>query len=166
VRGRASAPLVGLHLGTAVGGAKLWPALSFARLADRLRQASLVPVLLGSPADAAGAAAVLAATRTPIPSLVGRDRPALLPGLLSRLACVVSGDTGVAHLAAAVGVPTVTLFGPTDPTRTAPRATKSRAVRGSAPCAPCFLTTCPIDHVCLRGVSVSSVAAAVTEAIG
>jgi heptosyltransferase-2 len=160
-----SSRLVGLHLGAAVGSSKLWPAGSFARLAGRLRRAGLVPVLLGSGADAGTAAAVLSDASVAIPSLVGRDRPALLPGLLSGLGCLVSGDTGVAHLAAALGVPTVTLFGPTDPGRTAPRGAGARAVVGSAPCAPCFLPTCPIDHVCLRDVAVTAVASQVMEAV-
>ena len=99
--------------------------------------------------DADTAAAVLRAAGGPIASLVGRDRPALLPRLLARLRCLVSGDTGVAHLAAAVDVATVTLFGPTDRRLTAPRGPPSRTLDRAAPCAPCFLPRCPIDHVCL-----------------
>jgi ADP-heptose:LPS heptosyltransferase len=99
-----------------------------------------------------------------IPSLVARDRLELLPRLLARLACLVSSDTGVAHLAAAVGTPTVTLFGPTDPRLTAPRSRAARTVEGRAPCAPCFLPRCPIDHVCMRDITAASVAEAVEEA--
>jgi heptosyltransferase-2 len=164
--GGAPARLVGLHVGTAVGTAKRWPAASFAGLAGRLRAAGLAPLLLGGPGDRAAADAVRAEARHSIPSLVGRDRPALLPDLLSRLACLVSGDTGVAHLAAALDVPTVTLFGPTDPARTAPRGRAAHLIVGSAPCAPCFLATCPIDHVCLRDLAVASVASQVLEAVG
>jgi ADP-heptose:LPS heptosyltransferase len=76
----------------------------------------------------------------------------------------VSGDTGVAHLAAAVGTPTVTLFGPTDPGLTVPRSRRARHIHGRAPCAPCFLERCPIDHVCMRDITAASVAQAVTEA--
>ncbi len=156
--------LVGLHVGSALGGAKLWPAASFARLAVALRRTGLVPLLLGAPGDAGTAAAVGRAAGTPVASLVGRDRPALLPAVLTRIGCLVSGDTGVAHLAAALGVPTVTLFGPTDPARSAPRGAAARVVVGAAPCAPCFLTRCPIDHECLRAVSVAAVARQVAEA--
>jgi ADP-heptose:LPS heptosyltransferase len=100
-----------------------------------------------------------------IPSLVARDRLELLPRLLTRLACLVSSDTGVAHLAAAVGTPTVTLFGPTDPRLTAPRSRAARRVDGRAPCAPCFLPRCPIEHVCMRDITAASVVEAVDEAL-
>jgi ADP-heptose:LPS heptosyltransferase len=71
------------------------------------------PILLGAPDDAPAAAQITSAVD--VASLVGRDRPGLLPAVLAGLDALVSGDTGVAHLAAALGTPVVTLFGPTDP---------------------------------------------------
>jgi len=155
---------VGLHIGAAFGPSKLWPPASFARLADALASDGLAPVLLGAPSDAEAAERVIAASPRPLASLVGRDRPALLPRLFSRLRCLVSGDTGVAHLAAAVGTPTVTLFGPTDPWLTAPRGGGARAVSRATPCAPCFLATCPIEHRCLRDIEPGDVAGQVRAA--
>jgi heptosyltransferase-2 len=152
---------VGLHLGVAGGPAKRWPAESFGALADRLHAARLTPLLLGAPEDAPRARRVLAAARPEPPSLVGQDRPALLPHVLARLGALVSGDTGVAHLAAALGVPTVTLFGPTDPALSAPRGPAAVVVVGAAPCAPCMLDACPIEHVCMRAISPADVAARV-----
>lgn len=151
-------PPVGLHLGAAGGSAKQWPVASFARLVLRLRDSGATPLLLGGPEDVGRAAQVCEAVGWAAPSLVGRDRPALLPHLLVRLSSLVSGDTGVAHLAAALGVPTVTLFGPTDARLTAPRGPAARVMAGEAPCAPCFLPSCPIDHVCLRSLAADAVA--------
>jgi heptosyltransferase-2 len=152
---------VGLHLGASFGPSKLWPAEAFGEAATRLRERGLAPILLGSPADTGMAAAVSTSAGWAVPSLVGHDRVGLLPRLLARLSCLVSSDTGVAHLAAAVGTPTVTLFGPTDPRLTAPRGRTALTVEGRAPCAPCFLPRCPIDHVCMRDITGASVAAAV-----
>ena len=156
---------VGLHLGAAFGSSKLWPAEAFGRLAQRLQAAGLAPVLLGTGEDTDTAAAVARAARTPLPSLVGRDRAALLPRLLSRLGCLVSGDTGVAHLAAALGVATVTLFGPTDRRLSAPRGRASRVLERGAPCAPCFLPRCPIDHICLTAIEPEEVLTEVRLAV-
>jgi lipopolysaccharide heptosyltransferase II len=155
---------VGLHLGAAFGSSKLWDPAAYAELASRLDEVGVRAVLLGSAADRATADTVLEAAGRPIPSLVGRDRAALLPRLLARLGVLVSGDTGVAHLAAAVGTPTVTLFGPTDPGLTSPRGAASRPLQGHAPCAPCFLTRCPIEHPCMRTIAPEVVAKAVLEA--
>ena len=159
-------PLVGLHLGAAFGSSKLWPAESYGRLARLLTADGLRPVLLGTSDDAATAAAVGRAAEMDVASLVGRDRPALLPRLLSRLRCLVSGDTGIAHLAAAVGVATVTLFGPSDRRLTAPRGPAARVLDREAPCAPCFRPTCPIDHICLTRIEPEAVLHEVRVALG
>ena len=161
----AGTALVGLHLGAAFGSSKLWPAEAFGRLGRQLHEAGLRPVLLGTKDDADTAARVESAAGGPLPSLVGRDRPALLPRLLARLRCLVSGDTGVAHLAAAVGVATVTLFGPTDRRLTAPRGREAHVLDRAVPCAPCFLPTCPIDHICLTRISPEAVLHEVRRAV-
>ncbi|HET8577306.1 MAG TPA: lipopolysaccharide heptosyltransferase II [Methylomirabilota bacterium] len=157
--------LVGLHLGAAFGSSKLWPSEFFGRLAGRLLEEGAQPVLMGVPADERTAAAVVQSARCAVPSLVGRDRAASLPRLLARLDCLVSGDTGVAHLAAALRIPTVTLFGPTDKRLTAPRSVSAQVLDHDAPCAPCFLPACPIDHICLRGIGPDEVHARVRQAI-
>ncbi len=158
-------PTIGLHLGAAAGPAKRWTSGGWADLAGQLARGGFKPVLLGGPGDAAIAEEVGRLAAPPPRSLVGRDRPALLPHLVARLACLVSADTGVAHLAAALGVPTVTLFGPTDPRLSAPRSPKARVLAPGAPCAPCFLAACPIDHVCMRAIGAGVVEAAVRAAL-
>jgi len=157
--------VIGLHLGAAFGPSKRWPSKSFVRLAALLHRNALCPLLLGPSEHEEMAAAIVDGSECAVPSLVGRDRPALLPGLLGRLSCLVSGDTGVAHLAAALRVPTVTLFGPTDPQRTAPRAKTARVVCRGVPCAPCFLTECPIDHICMTGIDPEEVLSEVRSVV-
>ncbi len=161
-----NAPLVGLHVGAAFGPSKLWPAGRWASLASELARRGLAPVLLGSSADLPVACEVLTHCPTPVASLVGRDSPALLPRLLSRLTLLVSGDTGVAQLAAAMKVGVVALFGPTDPRLTAPRGSRVRIISKGVACSPCFLTDCPIDHPCMGGIDVDEVVAAALTLVG
>ena len=154
VRPRSSSPRIGVQLGAAYGPAKLWPVervIEFCQLASS-KGATLV--LLGAPDDAATAARITEVV--PVPSLIGRDRPALLPAVLTELDVLISGDTGVAHLAAALGTPVVTLFGPTDPGLSAPRG-PAQIVTHPVPCAPCFYRECPIEHPCLREISARAV---------
>jgi heptosyltransferase-2 len=156
-------PMVGVHLGAAYGPAKVWVherIVEFCRLAPAL---GVAPVLLGAPSDERAAAAVVQATSTV--SLVGRDHPDLLPALLAELAVLVSGDTGVAHLAAALGTPVVTLFGPTSAALTAPRG-RVAIVRRAVPCSPCFYRACPIEHPCMREISAAEVGERVTALLG
>jgi len=141
---------VGIHLGAAYGPAKLWPSARVAAFCRLLVERGDTPVLLGAPSDAEVAGTIVA--QAPVASLVGRDRPALLPALLSELDVLVSGDTGIAHLAAALGLRVVTLFGPTDPHLSAPRGCAT-VVTHPVPCSPCFYRTCPIEHPCLDGIS-------------
>jgi heptosyltransferase-2 len=147
-------PRVGVHLGAAYGPAKVWARERVVEFCRRGPARGVVPVLLGAPSDAPAAADVLRETRAV--SLVGRDGPDLLPAVLTEIAVLVSGDTGVAHLAAALGTPVVALFGPTDPALTAPLGGVA-VVRHPVPCAPCFYRACPIDHPCMRGILAETV---------
>ena len=158
-------PRVGLQLGAALGPAKLWPSARIAALAARLVARGIHPVLLGGPQAREIADAVQAAAGEPIRSLVGRDRPALLAALIGELDALVGADSGPAHVAAAVGVPAVTLFGPTDPRLTAPLGSGQQALWHRPACGPCFLRECPIDHRCLHAIEVSEVEAAVVTAL-
>lgn len=142
-------PRVGVHLGAAFGPAKLWPPARVSAFCRLVHERGGRAVLLGAPGDGPRAAAVLA--EAPAGNLVGRDQPALLPAVLAGLDWLVAGDTGVAHLAAAVGTPVVALFGPTDPALTAPRG-PAAVIVGRAPCAPCFYRACPIEHPCLASI--------------
>ncbi len=155
--------LVGVHLGAAFGPAKVWARERVVEFCRALLARGATPLLLGAPADAALAAAVRAGAAAP--SLVGRDSPELVPAVLAELDVLVAGDTGVAHLAAALGTSVVTLFGPTDPALTAPRG-RVAVVSHPVPCAPCFHRVCPIDHPCMRLLEARRVEERVTALLG
>jgi heptosyltransferase-2 len=157
---------VAIQLGAAFGPSKLWPPEHLAALARALEAEGVPVVFLGSPAAAPLLEAVTRALGQAPRSLVGRDHPELLPALVAQFGVLVAPDSGPAHVAAAVGVPVVALFGPTDPERSAPLGAGHAALWRRPPCAPCFLPTCPIDHRCLRALPVEEVLAAVRVRTG
>jgi heptosyltransferase-2 len=75
----------------------------------------------------------------------------------------VTNDSGSMHIASALGLPTVAVFGATDDTTTGPTGPLSRVVREHAECSPCLLRECPIDHRCMRAVTAARVADAALE---
>src|SRR5262249_46018521 len=151
---------VGIQLGAAFGPSKLWPPARLAALATALDGDGIPVVFLGGPGASALLAEVSAALPRPPRSLVGRDHPALLPALLGELSALVTPDSGPAHVAAAVGVPVVAIFGPTDPRLTAPLGQGHAALWSRPPCAPCFRARCPTAPRCLEPVAAEEVAAA------
>jgi heptosyltransferase-2 len=151
--------IVAVHLGAAFGPSKLWPAERIAELCRLLAGRGQVPVLLGARDDADLAARLVADTG--VASLVGRDGPDLLTAVLAEVDALVCGDTGVGHLAAALGTPVAALFGPTDPRLSAPRG-RVRVLVHPVPCSPCFYRVCPIEHPCLRGIEAVRVGDALT----
>ncbi|MGH7319347.1 MAG: lipopolysaccharide heptosyltransferase II [Candidatus Rokuibacteriota bacterium] len=152
---------VAIQLGAAFGPSKLWPVDRLAALATRLSEQGTPAVFLGGSDAAPLLRRVEAALTAPARSLVGRDHPALLPALLAEFAVVVAPDSGPAHVAAAVGVPVVTVFGPTDPRQTAPLADRQTPLWRRPACAPCFQPQCPIDHRCMSAITVDDVVTAV-----
>jgi len=142
---------------------KLWPEARFAALADRLvaRYDARV-VFTGGPGDRAAVGRIAAGMDRPARDLAGRTSLRELAALYRRARCVISTDTGPMHLAAAVGTPTVALFGPTAPWRTGPCGPGHQVVRAPAACAPCFKRRCAAGG-CMDRISVDRVMDAVAR---
>lgn len=148
-----------LNPGAAFGSAKRWPADRYAVLADRLVEDLGMKILLtGARADGPVARVVRSAARYPdrVIDLTGRTDIQLLGAVLKRCAVFVTNDTGAMHVGAAVGVPVVAIFGPTDPKTTSPVG-QHALLRHPVPCSPCLLRECPIDHRCMTGITVDHV---------
>ncbi len=156
-------PVIALNPGAVYGTAKRWPADRYAALADRLVTDGFRPLLVGAPSDVQVAAAVRAASANPegLVDLTGRTDLKGLAGVLRCCSAFVTNDTGAMHVAAAVGTPLVAIFGPTDPTTTGPVSRRATLLRRPVFCSPCLLRECPIDHRCMRGISVAEVHEAV-----
>jgi heptosyltransferase-2 len=157
-------PWLGLNPGAFYGTAKRWLPERFAAVGDLVaaRKGAKV-VLLGGPAERGLAEHVAALMTTPARVLTGETSLPELLGVLANLRGFVTNDSGPMHLAAALGVPQVAVFGSTDWRETAPFGDKAILVREETECAPCMLRECPIDHRCMLRVSVDRVAAAAGE---
>ena len=166
-------PMFGLNPWAEYGPAKRWPLAMFAAAAKEIQKRTncLWLIFGGEPevsvgaeiADALGHGSAGARKLASLTSL--RELCALLK--LCRV--VLTNDTGPMHVAAALGTPVVALFGSTSPELTGPGLpgdTRHRLLSCSAPCAPCFHRTCPIDLRCMTGLSVESVVKAVMEVVG
>ncbi len=148
---RPRRPWIGLHPG-ARPPARRWPVEYFAQLADELAsQFGAQIILTGSSAEHATVQAVIDRMHTPAVNLAGKTSLGGLGALISKLDLFISNDTGPAHLAHALDMPSITLFGPADYQRWAPLDQEIHVpLRRPVACSPCGYWTCPIDHRCLR----------------
>jgi heptosyltransferase-2 len=162
--GEAGARWVGLNPGAAFGRAKRWWPDRYAALAERLgRRAGARVAILGSASERPLAERIAALLPTPPRILCGETDLGGLVGVLSELRLLITNDSGPMHLASALGTSTLGVFGPTDWRETAPRGARAAIVRQDIPCAPCKLRECPIDHRCMREVTVDRVTTAALE---
>lgn len=154
-------PLVGLFPGAEWGASKRWPWRRFAELATELRRRlpESRQLVVAGPKEVWLAVRVFEESGK-IHPVIGPDLDlGALAGVLSHLDLLVTNDSGPMHLAAALGVPCVALFGPTDPRRTAPAGDGHVVLSRDLWCSPCFRRRCPLlHHGCLRGISVAQVA--------
>ena len=118
-------------------------------------------VLIGAASERANAASVIQQMNQPgAVNLAGETTMAELIGLLARCDLLVTNDTGPAHVAAALGTPTLTIFGPTNEFETAPTGKQSELIRAEGiECARCMHRDCPIDHRCMTRIAPEDVLA-------
>lgn len=158
---RSDALRVALAPGAAYGSAKCWPPERFAQLADRLiADFDADVIVFGATSERAVAERIVAAMRRRPAVLVGQTQIGELPALFGRCQLFIGNDSGAMHVAAAVGLPVVAIFGPTDPFGTAPVTPRRTLVHQRVSCSPCFLRHCPVDHRCMTRVPVDAVYAA------
>ena len=152
---------IAIGAGASYGSAKCWPPDRFAELANRLQAQNNADVILfGTPAEAAVSSAIAAGMGNPPINLTGKTSIADLPALLSQCHLFIGNDSGAMHVAAAVGLPVVAVFGPTDPFGTAPVTPRCSIIQEKPYCSPCFLRRCPTDHRCMTRVTPDAVEAA------
>lgn len=152
---------IAVGAGASYGSAKCWPPSRFAELANRLQsQTDADVILFGTAGEASVSNAISAEMCRPPIDLTGKTPIAELPALLSKCHLFIGNDSGSMHVAAAVGLPVVAVFGPTDPHGTAPVTPRCAIVQEKPYCSPCFLRRCPTDHRCMRNITPAMVEAA------
>jgi ADP-heptose:LPS heptosyltransferase len=86
-------------------------------------------------------------------------------GIIAAAKLAVGPDTGLMHIAAALKVPVISLWGATDPARTGPYGFESFTIKGTAPCSPCYLKRCAIGRQCMRSIGTDEIAAQLKRVI-
>jgi heptosyltransferase-2 len=158
---RSNALRVAIGAGASYGSAKCWPPDRFAEVANCLAAESDADIILfGTANEIAVSAAITAAMRRPPIDFTGKTSVADLPAFLSQCHLFIGNDSGAMHVAAAVGLPAVAIFGPTDPLGTAPITPRCTIVQEKPYCSPCFLRRCPTDHRCMTRISPAAVSTA------
>jgi heptosyltransferase-2 len=163
-RGLAEAPIAALAPGAA-HATKRWPVRHWSELAGRLRAGGLTPVVVGGPGDRG-----IAHQLTDVPSAAGEFSLQETGALLARARVLVSGDTGVMHMATGVGTPVVALFGPTVARfGFFPYGAPAQVLERALPCRPCTAmgsARCPLGHHrCLDEIAAAEVVAAVDRLV-
>jgi heptosyltransferase II len=159
--------VVGINPGAFYGKAKRWFADRYAQVADALisRYGARI-ALFGSPTDCAIVEEVAANMQHPSVILAGQTTLGQLMGLLKECSLLITNDSGPMHLAAALDVPQLALFGSTSETATGPISRRAVVIKHSVDCNPCFLRECPTDFRCMKGISVQEVAEAAQSILG
>ncbi len=164
-RADADKPLVLLCPGSVNSRAKRWPVERYAALADQLAESGASVVLIGSPGELEVSKQVINLARRPPVLLTGSTSVAVVTALISVADVLVTNDTGPAHIGAAVGTPTLVIFGPTNPLTTRPYGPAGEMMRHPPDCAPCMLRDCPIDHRCMTAITPEEVFQRTTQLI-
>ena len=150
----AGKPLVVLVPGT-IWETKHWTIEGFAGVAREFLRQGFAVALAGTKRDETRCRQIAAAAAGTI-NLCGKTTPADLVALIRRAEVAVTNDSGSMHVAASLGKPMVSVFGPTNPVHIGPYQRPESVVRVDLPCSPCNyrrLSQCPFDHACMKQVT-------------
>ena len=158
----AHVTLVACMVGAEYGPAKQWPVRHFAKAADLLSAQGIKVCILGSAKETKTAAQIEALSKFPIYNLAGKTSLTDVIDLLAGCNAAVSNDSGLMHIAAAVNVPVVALYGATAPGYTPPLHAQAKSFYVKLACSPCWRRTCQYNHYrCLADILPQAVCEAV-----
>ena len=149
---------------SAYGAAREWPSARFSELARRLVARGMAVIVCGTASECETCRQVAEAAGDGVVSAAGQTDLPTLSGLVRRAALAVCNDSGLAHLAGAVGTKTVTLYGSTSSAWTAALGPSVTVIQHPPVCSPCFRRTCRIGYPCLTGLLLDEVDGVCREA--
>ena len=157
--GAPRAGVIGVSPGAAYGTAKRWLPERFAEAAGKLATARGASIALFGSAGERSVCEQIAQSLNGyrVTNHAGQTTLAQFIDLAGRCELFLSNDSGAMHIASALGVPTLAIFGATDDGATGPTGPKARVVRQQVECSPCLLRECPIDHRCMTRVTADRV---------
>ncbi|MGQ5523820.1 lipopolysaccharide heptosyltransferase II [Chitinimonas sp. PSY-7] len=159
-------PIIAFCPGAEYGPAKRWPARHFGELARRLVSQGYAVWLFGSAKDKPDTNAIVEQAGVSVVDLAGRTSLAQAIDLLSLAHLVVTNDSGLMHVAAALERPIVALYGSSSPEFTPPLSKQAEIVSLDLECSPCFERTCPLKHLnCLQQLEPDLVEAAIARVL-
>jgi heptosyltransferase-2 len=146
-------PVVAICPGAEYGPAKRWPIENFLAVAKHFAEKHRAKIVLLGAAGDVQLAEELAKQLSEAENRAGKTSLAEFMAALVSTRLVVCNDSGAMHVASVLGVPTVAIFGSTEPLMTGPLGLRTAVLRHHVPCSPCFLRECPIDFGCMKGVT-------------
>lgn len=147
------APVVALMPGAEYGPAKQWPIRHFRALAAELAAAGVQVVVMGSAKEKPVGAALIEGLDATAINLCGETTLVEAVDMLSSVQVAVTNDSGLMHVAAAVGTPVVAIYGSSSPVFTPPLTARREIVYRNLQCSPCFKRSCPLGHThCLEQI--------------
>jgi heptosyltransferase-2 len=151
--------IIGVSPGAAYGNAKRWLPERFAEAAGKLARDRGASIALFGSAAERGACDQIARLLDghKVSNHAGQTTLAQFIDLAAACDLFLTNDSGAMHIASALEIPTVAIFGATDDVATGPTGSKARVVRELVECSPCLLRECPIDHRCMERVSADRV---------
>jgi heptosyltransferase-2 len=156
--------IIGVSPGAAYGTAKRWLPERFAESANRVaNELGAAVAIFGSKDERDLCSSVAASIMTPVKNFAGETSLAEFIDLAAACRVYLTNDSGAMHIASALGVPTVAVFGATDDQATGPTGPLAKVVREPVECSPCLKRECPIDHRCMTRVSAARVAEVALE---
>ena len=151
--------VIGVSPGAAYGTAKRWLPERFAEAANQLaKELNASVAIFGSKDERDLCASVAASIAAPVKNFAGETSLAEFIDLAAACRVYLTNDSGAMHIASALCIPTVAVFGATDDQTTGPTGPLAKVVREAVECSPCLKRECPIDHRCMTRVSAARVA--------